>query len=43
MTKQEILEDLRGLFRRKTMLSPSDIADVIAQSPRSSRDTVVVK
>ncbi len=33
MTKQEILDDLRGLFGRRTMLSPTDIADVIAQSP----------
>lgn len=33
MTKQEILADLRDLFGRKTMLTPTDLAEVIAQSP----------
>ena len=32
MTKDEILADMRGLFGRKTMLSPADIAEVISQS-----------
>ena len=32
MTKEEILADLRGLFGRKTMLAPADIADVVSQS-----------
>lgn len=32
MTKDDILADLRGIFGRKTLLSPADIAGVVSQS-----------